>query len=97
MSSYNNNYEYSSSSEDDVYFQSVYFFFDMNGLFFFAIGVIHLTHWVLNLYCEYKNTRSCGTSERKEGALGYVLLIVSFMVPMIVLLWFMFGIPVSEN
>lgn len=85
----------SSSSEDFVYFQSINFFFDMNTLYLLALGVIHLSHWIINLVVEYKNTKSCGTSQRLEGVVGYILLGVSFSIPVLCSIWIIFALPVS--
>lgn len=84
----------SSSSDDDIYFQSAFFFLDLNSFYFICIGSIHLTHWFVNLYIEYKNTRSCGTTERREGMLGYLLLVISFSIPLAVIVWITIDIPV---
>ena len=87
---------YESSTDDDVYFQSVGFFFMLNFLYFIGLASVHLVHWTINLVLEYKKTRSCGAKERAEGASGYLLLIVGACFPMIVGIWITIDIPVSK-
>ena len=71
------------SASDSPFIDSVGFFWILNTIYLVAFGLIHLTHWFINLYLEFKQTKSCGAKERHEGTMGFVLLFVCFSVPML--------------